>query len=239
MVPLPWRRRQSHLKRALVRTVLSEYVTYIFKVLEAKSKCKMVHGLGTQAIIGIAVGSVIAGVVIIIFLTHFLRMWLRGPSLGSDCRKRLDGKVVAITGKQYFDPHINFYDHSLDYVATSPTAKPKEKLKKLEWYCVTWWRQISGHGEDFLCVITRVETWQNKRVKRDRDHHHLCSVNNNAPSFGFLEMSKFSKIHNEWSFLHQRDLKMSVGNIIYKKSHNGISWKNGIKLSCNNDLFLA
>ena len=63
----------------------------------------MVHGLGTDAIIGIAVGSVIAGVVIIIFLTHFLRMWLRGPSLGSDCRKRLDGKVVAITGKQYFD----------------------------------------------------------------------------------------------------------------------------------------
>jgi len=58
----------------------------------------MVHGLGTAAIIGITVGSVIAGVIIIIFLTHFLRMWLRGPSLGSDCRKRLDGKVVAITG---------------------------------------------------------------------------------------------------------------------------------------------
>ena len=92
----------------------------------------MVHGLGTEAIIGITVGSVIAGGVIILFLTHFLRMWLRGPSIGSDCRKRLDGKVVAITGKQYFDPHINFYDHSLDYVATSPTAKPKEKLKKLE-----------------------------------------------------------------------------------------------------------
>ena len=62
----------------------------------------MVHGLGTAAIIGITVGSVIAGVVIIIFLAHFLRMWLRGPSLGSDCRKRLDGKVVAITGKHYF-----------------------------------------------------------------------------------------------------------------------------------------
>ena len=188
MVPLPWRRRQSHLKRALVRTVLSEYVTYIFKVLEAKSKCKMVHGLGTQAIIGIAVGSVIAGVVIIIFLTHFLRMWLRGPSLGSDCRKRLDGKVVAITGKQYFDPHINFYGLPLTMSQLPLLLQNQRKnLKKLEWYCVTWWRQISGHSEDFLCVITRVETWQNKRVKRDRDHHHLCFSSYNAPSFGFQD----------------------------------------------------
>jgi len=53
---------------------------------------------GSGAIIGIAVGSVIVGVVILVFLTHFLRMWLRGPSSGSDSRKRLDGKVVAITG---------------------------------------------------------------------------------------------------------------------------------------------
>ena len=50
----------------------------------------------------IAVGSVIVGVVILVFLTHFLRMWLRGPSSGSDSRKRLDGKVVAITGKRKF-----------------------------------------------------------------------------------------------------------------------------------------
>merc|ERR1711884_915306 len=69
-----------------------------FSSFRSKNKCKMVHGLGTEAIIGITVGSVIAGVVIILFLTHFLRMWLRGPSIGSDCRKRLDGKVVAITG---------------------------------------------------------------------------------------------------------------------------------------------
>ena len=57
---------------------------------------------GSGAIIGIAVGSVIVGVVILVFLTHFLRMWLRGPSSGSDSRKRLDGKVVAITGKRKF-----------------------------------------------------------------------------------------------------------------------------------------
>ena len=93
----------------------------------------MVHGLGTQAIIGIAVGSVIAGVVIIIFLTHFLRMWLRGPSLGSDCRKRLDGKVVAITGKQYFDPHINFYGLPLTMSQLPLLLQNQRKnLKKLE-----------------------------------------------------------------------------------------------------------
>ena len=56
--------------------------------------------VGTGAIVGIAVGSVIAGIVILTFLTHFLRMWLRGPTSGSDNRKRLDGKVVAITGKR-------------------------------------------------------------------------------------------------------------------------------------------
>ena len=55
---------------------------------------------GTGAIVGIAVGSAIAGIVILTFLTHFLRMWLRGPSSGTDNRKRLDGKVVAITGKR-------------------------------------------------------------------------------------------------------------------------------------------
>ena len=58
----------------------------------------MVGGLGTGAIVGITVGSVIAGIIVLAFLTHFLRMWLRGPTLGSDSRKRLDGKVVAITG---------------------------------------------------------------------------------------------------------------------------------------------
>ena len=54
--------------------------------------------VGTGAIVGITVGSVIAALVIVAFLTNFLKMWLRGPTCGSDCRKRLDGKVVAITG---------------------------------------------------------------------------------------------------------------------------------------------
>lgn len=54
--------------------------------------------VATGAIVGIAVGSVITGIAILAFLTHFLRMWLRGPTLGSDNRKRLDGKTVAITG---------------------------------------------------------------------------------------------------------------------------------------------
>ena len=36
---------------------------------------------------------------ILFVLLYFLRLWLRGPTTGSDNPKRLDGKVVVITGK--------------------------------------------------------------------------------------------------------------------------------------------
>ena len=39
---------------------------------------------------------------ILFVMLYFLRLWLRGPTTGSDSPKRLDGKVVVITGK-FFD----------------------------------------------------------------------------------------------------------------------------------------
>ncbi len=56
-------------------------------------------GLGTGAIIGISIGSVITAILVFALLFHFFRLWIRGPTRGSDNRKRLDGRVVAITGK--------------------------------------------------------------------------------------------------------------------------------------------
>lgn len=54
--------------------------------------------MGTGAIIGITIGSVITAVAVLALLFHVVKLWLRGPALGSDQRKRLEGKVVAITG---------------------------------------------------------------------------------------------------------------------------------------------
>lgn len=80
--------------------------------------------VGTGAIVGITVGSVIAGIVILAFLTHFLRMWLRGPTIGSDNRKRLDGKVVAITGK-----------HSTITQKFSHFFAILQEMACVEWWC--------------------------------------------------------------------------------------------------------
>ena len=42
----------------------------------------------------------VIGVFHIIFIVlYFLRLWLRGLTIGSDNPKRLDGKLVVITGK--------------------------------------------------------------------------------------------------------------------------------------------
>ena len=57
---------------------------------------------GTGAIVGITIGSVITAVLVLALLIYMFKLWLRGPTLGSDQRKRLDGKVVAITGKSIF-----------------------------------------------------------------------------------------------------------------------------------------
>ena len=50
-------------------------------------------------IAGIVIGCLI-GIPLVIFLILFaLRMWMRGPTKGSDSTKKLDGKLVVITGK--------------------------------------------------------------------------------------------------------------------------------------------
>jgi len=49
-------------------------------------------------IAGIVIGCLI-GIPLVIFLILFaLRMWMRGPTKGSDSTKKLDGKLVVITG---------------------------------------------------------------------------------------------------------------------------------------------
>ena len=54
-------------------------------------------------IAGIVIGCLI-GIPLVIFLILFaLRMWMRGPTKGSDNTKKLDGKLVVITGKFNFD----------------------------------------------------------------------------------------------------------------------------------------
>lgn len=50
-------------------------------------------------IAGIVIGCLI-GIPLFVFLILFaLRIWMRGPTKGSDSTKKLDGKLVVITGK--------------------------------------------------------------------------------------------------------------------------------------------
>ena len=48
---------------------------------------------------GIVIGSLIAGIILIALLIYGLRIWLRGPTKGSDVNVNLENKVVVITGK--------------------------------------------------------------------------------------------------------------------------------------------
>ena len=48
---------------------------------------------------GIVIGSLIAGIILIAVLIYGLRIWLRGPTKGSDVNVNLEDKVVVITGK--------------------------------------------------------------------------------------------------------------------------------------------
>ena len=50
---------------------------------------------------GIGIGSLIAGIILIALLIYGLRIWLRGPTKGSDVNVNLENKVVVITGKAY------------------------------------------------------------------------------------------------------------------------------------------
>ena len=56
--------------------------------------------LSDGEIAGICIG-VILGIPLLLFLMLLaLRIWMRGPTKGSDNPKKLDGKLVVITGKQ-------------------------------------------------------------------------------------------------------------------------------------------
>ena len=72
--------------------------------------------MGTGAIVGITIGSFITAVLVFALLIYVFKLWLRGPTLGSDQRKRLDGKVVAITGKNmvFFVIYSRFGDAILN-----------------------------------------------------------------------------------------------------------------------------
>ncbi len=55
--------------------------------------------LSTEQIAGIAVGSVLGVVVLFLLITLLIRCYHRNYTKGSDNPKKLEGKVVVITGK--------------------------------------------------------------------------------------------------------------------------------------------
>ena len=59
------------------------------------------EGLTGGELAGIVIGSLIAGILLIALLIYGLRIWLRGPTKGSDVNVNLENKVVVITGKAY------------------------------------------------------------------------------------------------------------------------------------------
>ena len=67
-------------------------------------------------IAGIVIGCLI-GIPLVIFLILFaLRMWMRGPTKGSDNTKKLDGKLVIITGKL----NSFFYEYNSNVINPIP-----------------------------------------------------------------------------------------------------------------------
>ena len=60
-------------------------------------------------IIGIIIGCLI-GIPLFIFLVLYLfRLWMRGPTRGSDNPKKLDGKLVVITGKKSMRAFVDLH----------------------------------------------------------------------------------------------------------------------------------
>jgi len=49
-------------------------------------------------VVAIVVGSTIVTCLVFGFLFYILRLWIRGPMKGNDCKRRLDGRKVVITG---------------------------------------------------------------------------------------------------------------------------------------------
>ena len=57
------------------------------------------EGISDGGIAGIVFGSIIGGFLLLTLLLYGLRIWLRGPTAGSDVDVDLKGKVVVITGR--------------------------------------------------------------------------------------------------------------------------------------------
>ena len=49
-------------------------------------------------IAGIVIGSLIGGILLIALILYGIRIWLRGPTKGSNANVNLENKVVVITG---------------------------------------------------------------------------------------------------------------------------------------------
>ena len=60
-------------------------------------------GLSGGEIAAAVIGSIVGFVLLFIALLFLLRIWMRGPTKGTDNKKKLDGKVVAIPGKKSFN----------------------------------------------------------------------------------------------------------------------------------------
>jgi len=56
------------------------------------------EGLSGVEIAGIVIGAIIGGILLLALIFYGLRIWLRGPTKGSDAKVDLKNKVVVITG---------------------------------------------------------------------------------------------------------------------------------------------
>jgi hypothetical protein len=52
------------------------------------------------------IGALAGFALLFVGLVFLFRIWMRGPTRGTDNKKKLDGKVVAITGTDFI--HFNF-----------------------------------------------------------------------------------------------------------------------------------
>ena len=66
------------------------------------------------AIAFIVIGSLIAAGLTLSLLCYFLRLWIRGPTLGSDNKRRLHGCTIAITGDTL--SHIKLQDDNTRHI---------------------------------------------------------------------------------------------------------------------------
>ena len=54
--------------------------------------------LSDGEIAGIVIGALVGGILVLWLLLYLLKIWLRGPTKGSDVDVNLENKVVVITG---------------------------------------------------------------------------------------------------------------------------------------------